>query len=76
MRLKIDAAEIRIWLRTWRDAVVLTRSRDGVPTPQTAARADNRLSGAAERVEGCLMLLQACTADRYARCLDCLRIFT
>jgi hypothetical protein len=65
MRLTLDTAELRSSIPTWRDAVVLTRSRGDGPNDSDAFLIGKRLAVAAERVDGCLMLLDSCTVREH-----------
>jgi hypothetical protein len=63
IQLTLDPAGLLSAVRTWQEAVVVsTRGR-----PPSALRDDvalrSSITGAAERVDGCLMLLQSCAVQ-------------
>jgi hypothetical protein len=80
INLALDPELVLRELTTWRDATLMTRRR-GAPRRESEPRMlAGSMSGAAERVDGFLMLLQSCTtgaedASKIAQLVSDLREF-
>jgi hypothetical protein len=63
VKLVLDPQVVLSELETWRDATLMTRRRSVLRRDSEPRVAAARMAGAAERVEGLLMLLNACSTE-------------